>query len=155
MRKIALIAALVLVALPGAALASQPTHPATPANSNANSHANGTSTTGTSSSASANAQTHAQSVKVLYVLHGTLGAYTAANGTTNGTIAITVKRSNHRSTLLENMTLTFPVSSTTNVSKTITSGHNGIVKVRAARNATAATLQTLTASQVIDLGASS
>src|SRR5206468_9165980 len=102
MRKIGLIAALALVGVPGAALAAQPQHPATPANSNASSHANATSTTGTSGQASANAQ----SVKVLFVLRGTLGAYAAANGATNGSIAITVKSSNHESTLLKNTTLT-------------------------------------------------
>jgi predicted lipoprotein len=151
MRKIALIAAVVLVAVPGAALAAKPAHPSTPANSNANSNANATSTTGTSSKAS----TKAQAVKVMFVLHGTLGTYTAASGSTNGSIVVTVKSANHESSLLKNTTLTFPVSSTTKVVGTVTSGHNGTVKVRAAKNATAATLQTLTAFQAIDQGAAS
>src|SRR5262245_46087430 len=73
MRKIALIAVAVLVGVPGVAFAAKPSHPATPANSNANSHANATSTTGSSSKANVNAQ----SAKVTFVLHGTLGAYTA------------------------------------------------------------------------------
>jgi hypothetical protein len=93
---------------------------------------------------------------VLFVLRGTLGAYKPANGATNGSIAITVKSSNHESALLKNATqpLTFVVSSKTNVVGTVTSGHSGIVKVRAAKNATVATLQTLTAAQLIDQGAS-
>lgn len=151
MRKLALITVLAATALPGAALAAKPSHPSTPANSNASSHANATSTTGTSSKANAKAQ----NAKVLFVLRGTLGAYTAANGSTNGSIAITVKRSNHESALLKGMTLTFPVSSTTKVAGTVTSGHKGIVKVRAARSSSAATLQTMTAFQVIDQGATS
>lgn len=150
MRKVAVIAVLVLAGVPSAALAAKPTHPATPANSNANSHANATSTSGTSSKASSNAQ----SVKVLFVLRGTLGAYTAANGSTNGSIAITIKSSNHESTLLTKATqpVVFVVSSKTNVVGTVKSGDNGIVKIRAARNASVATLQTIAATQLIDQG---
>jgi hypothetical protein len=152
MRRIGLIAALVLVAVPGSAVAAKPSHPATPANSNANSHANATSTTGTSSQANAKAR----SAKVMFVLRGTLGAYTAANGATNGSIQITVSSANHESALLKSAgLLTFPVSSTTKVVGMVTSGHKGIVKVRAAKNTPVATLVTLTAFQVIDQGASS
>ena len=89
----------------------------------------------------------------MFVLHGRFGAYTAATGSTNGSIAITVMSANHESTLLKNVTLTFPVSSTTKVAGTVTSGHDGIVKVRAAKNASTATLQTLTAFQLIEQGA--
>jgi hypothetical protein len=108
MRRIAVIAALVLVGVPSAALAAKPSHPATPANSDANSHANGTSTTGASSNANSNASANAnakgQSAKVLFVLRGTLGTYSAANGATNGSIAIKVSGSNHESSTLKNMT---------------------------------------------------
>jgi len=148
MRKILLTAVVVLVGVPGVAFAAKPSHPATPANSNASSHADATATTGTSSKANVNAP----AAKVTFVLHGTLGAYTAANGSTNGSIAITVNSSS-RGTGLKNATLTFPVSSATNVVGTVTNGHKGIVKVRAAKNASAATLQTLAALQVIDQGA--
>ncbi len=156
MRNIAVIAVLALAGVPGGALAAQPSHPATPANSNANTRANGASTTGTSSNANANAQTNTngRSVKVMFVLRGKLGAYTPATGTTDGSIAITVKSSNHESTLLESSTLTFAVSSKTTVVGTVTSGDEGIVKVRAARNASAATLQTKTAFEMIDQGTS-
>jgi len=148
MHKIALIAALALAGVPAAALAA---HPATPANSHANSHANATSTTGVSSQAGS----HASAAKVLFVLRGTLTAYTAASGTTNGTVSIMVKGSNHESSLLKNLTLTFPVSSSTKIVGTFKAGDNGIVKVRAAKNSSSATLQTLTAFQVIDQGAPS
>jgi hypothetical protein len=151
MRRFFVIATLALVGVPGAALAANPSHPSTPANSHANSNASGTSTTGTSSKANANAQP----AKVMFVLHGTLGAYTAASASTNGSISITVTSSNRESSALKTMTLTFPVSSKTKVEGTVTSGHKGIVKVRASKNASAATLQTLTAFQVIDQGAGS
>jgi len=149
MRKIALIAALALVGVPGAALAAKPSHPATPANGNANSNANGTSTTGTSSSAKG------KSAKVMFVLHVTLGTYNAASGATNGSIAFTVNKANHEATLLKGAgTLTVAVSSSTKLVGTVTSTHSGIVKVRAAKNVSTADLQTLTAFQVIDQGAS-
>lgn len=153
MRKIVLIAALALVAVPTVALAAKPPHPATPANSNANSHATATSTTGTSSKANPNAQT----AKVMFVVHGKLGAYTAANGATNGSIQITVSSANRASALLKGspQPLTFTVSSSTKVVGTVTSGHKGIVKVRAAKNSSLATLLTTAAFQVIDQGASS
>lgn len=150
MRKFAFIAVLALVGVTGSALAAKPTHPATPASTNANSNANATSTTGRSSQAG----TNGQSARVMFVLRGTLGAYTPASGATNGSIAITVKSANHEGSLLKTLTLTFPVSSSTKIVGTVASGHNGIVKVRAAKNAPAATLQTLTAFQAIDQGAS-
>jgi len=151
MHKLAVIAALALAGVPAVALAAQPSHPATPANGNANSHATATSTTG----ASSNANSHASAAKVLFVLRGTLTAYTAANGTTNGSISITVRGSNHESSTLKSAgTLTFPVSSSTKVVGTPTSGHAGIVKIRAPKNSSAATLATLTAFQVIDQGTS-
>ena len=151
MRTLAFIAVLALVGVTGSALAAKPTHPATPASTNANSHANATSTTGTSSKAS----TNGQSANVLFVLRGKLGSFTAASGSTNGSIVITVAGSNHESSALKNLTLTFPVSSTTKTVGTVTSGHDGIVKVRAAKNASAAALQTMTAFQVIDQGTAS
>jgi hypothetical protein len=149
--KVALIVAFALAVLPAGALAAKPTHPATPANSDANSDANASSTTG----ASGKANSHASAAKVMFVLRGTLTAYTAASGTTNGSVTITVKSSNHESTALKGSTLTFAVSSSTKIDGTFTAGDNGIVKVRAAKKTPSATLTTLTAFQVIDQGASS
>ena len=134
MRKMAFIAVLALVGVTGSALAAKPPHPSTPASTNASSKG--------------------QSATVQFVLRGKLGTYTAATST-NGSIVITVAASNHESTLLKTLTLTFPVSSTTKIVGTVTSGHNGIVKVRAAKNASAATLQTMTVFQVIDQGTTS
>ena len=161
MRKFALIAALALVGVPAGALAAKPTHPSTPASTNANSHASGTSTTGASSNASAkssssNASSQSQAGKVLYVLRGTLSKYTAAAGTTNGSISITVKSSNFDSKTLKDTTLILAVSSKTKIvlhnGKPIADNDNGIVKVRAPKHSSAATLQTLTAFQIIDKG---
>jgi hypothetical protein len=146
--KASILAALALAGVPAAALGA---HPATPANGNANSNANATSTTGVSSKANS----HAAAAKVMFVLRGTLTAYTAANGTTNGSVSITVKGSNVKSSSLKGLTLTFPVSSSTKIAGTFTANDNGIVKVRAAKSTSTATLQTLTAFQVIDQGASS
>ena len=148
--KLAVIAALALASVPAAAFAA---HPATPANSHANSKANATSTTGTSSQAQAN--THASTAKVMFVLRGTLTAYTAAAGTTNGSVSITVASSNRHASTLKGATLTFPVSSSTKIAGTFKPGDKGVVKVRAAKNTSSATLQTLTAFQVIDQGSSS
>ena len=149
--KVAIIASFALAALPAVAFAAKPSHPATPANSNANSNATASSTTG----ASSEANSHASAAKVMFVLRGTLTAYTAASGTTNGSVSITVKSSNRESSTLKGSTLTFAVSSSTKIAGTFTAGDNGIVKVRAAKNSSSSTLQTLTAFQVIDQGAPS
>lgn len=151
LHKVAIVAALALVSLPAVALAAQPSHPATPANSNASSHANATSTTGSSSEANS----HATAAKVMFVLRGTLTAYTAASASTNGSVSIAVKRSNFESSSLKGLTLTFAVSSSTKIAGTFKAGDNGIVKVRAAKNTPSSTLTTLTAFQVIDQGTSS
>ena len=145
--KVAIVAAFALAVLPAAALAAKPSHPATPANS----HANASSTT----SSSSEANSHANTAKVMFVLRGTLTAYTAASGSTNGSVSITVKSSNFESSSLKGSTLTFAVSSSTKIAGTFKTGDNGIVKVRAAKKTPSSTLTTLTAFQVIDQGASS
>ena len=95
--------------------------------------------------------------KVLYVLKGTLTAYSAANGTTNGSVTITVKSSNRHGASLKNQSLTFPVSSSTKIVGTFTANDNGIVKVRGAKAGLGdpTTFGTLVAKQVIDQGAPS
>ena len=146
--KVAAVATLALAGLPAVALGA---HPATPANTKASTSANATSTTGTSSKAS----THAAAPKVLFVLRGKLTAYTAAAGAVNGSVSITVNKSNFEAGALKDATLVFPVSSDTKITGTFVPGHNGIVKVRAVKNASSSALQALTAFQVIDQGASS
>ena len=135
--KIALVAALALAAIPAGALAAKPSHPTTPASTNAS--------TGKSATA-----------KVQFVLRGTLSAYTAANGATNGTITLTVKSSNFDSKALKaGPPLVFVVTSSTKVAlhngAAIANGDNGIVKLRLAKNNS--TWTGLTAGQVIDQGA--
>jgi len=134
--KIVLIGALAVAGIPAGADAAKPPHPTTPASSNAN---------GKSVAA-----------RVQFVLHGTLSAYTAASGATNGTITLMVKSSNHDPSILKNVSLVFTVTSSTKIvlhdgAPIAPSGDNGIVTVRLAKNN--ATWTGLTASQVIDQGA--
>ena len=100
--------------------------------------------------------------KVMYVLKGTLTAYTAAAGTTNGSVSILVKSANHHGATLKTQTLTFAVSSSTKIATdngtSVTVNDNGIVKVRgpkmvAATDNLATVLQALSAFQVVDQGA--
>jgi hypothetical protein len=134
MRKLMLIAATALL-VPGLALAAgKPTDP------------------GKSQTAGANA-----APKVMYVLKGTLNAYQAANGTTDGSVTITVKSSNYHGRALKGQQVQIPVSAATKVVGKFTVNDNGVVKVRAPKNTTAtallAALQSAKAWQVIDQGA--
>jgi hypothetical protein len=92
--------------------------------------------------------------KVLYVLKGTLTAYSNP-----GTVTITVSSANHYGSLLEKKSLSFAVNASTKVVGTFAVNDKGIVKVRAAKKIAAAdlltTLQAQSAFQVIDQGASS
>lgn len=96
--------------------------------------------------------------KVMYVLRGSLTAYTAANGTTDGSVTIVVKGANHHGASLVNQTLQIPVSSATKIVGTFKANDNGLVKVRAPKNTAAAALvaalQSAKAWQVIDQGTS-
>ena len=84
--------------------------------------------------------------RVMYVLKGTLSGYTAAAGTTDGQISITVNHSNYHGRLLKGQTLTFSTTASTRVTMvngatTITDGAKGVLKFKAplARKATDAT----------------
>ena len=92
--------------------------------------------------------------KVMYVLRGTLTAYTAAQGSTNGSVTITVKASNHHGASLVGKSLTFAVSSSTKVVGKFTANDKGIVKLRGAKAGLGdpSTFGTLVAKQVIDQG---
>jgi len=104
--------------------------------------------------------------KVMYVLKGTLSNYSAYDSVTpaNGSITIVVSHANYHGKSLKGQTLTFPVDANTKISlengvTAITNGDMGIVKVRAAKNITAAdlaaTLQAIPARQAVDQGPSS
>jgi hypothetical protein len=100
--------------------------------------------------------------KVMYVLKGTLTAYTAANGSTDGSVTIMVTSSNrHGQTLKNQQPLTIAVSSTTKLVGLAAwkANDKGIVKVRAPKNTAAAALvaalQAAKAWQVIDQASSS
>ena len=106
--------------------------------------------------------THGNSApKVTSVFKGMLTAYTAANGTSDGTVSILVKSSNHHGASLKGKTLKFDVSSSTRVvvqgAGALTVTDEGIVKVRGPKKIgptddLATVLQALTARQVIDQG---
>lgn len=97
--------------------------------------------------------------KVMYVLKGTLSGYTAASGSTNGSITITVSHANRHGRALKGDELTLPVSSATRIVlkhgvTAITDDDRGIVKVRALKRISPAdlvsTLEATNAFQVID-----
>jgi hypothetical protein len=105
--------------------------------------------------------------KVMYVLRGTLSAYTAYASNTPGSITITVSRSNRHGKLLKGLQVTVMVGAKTKILlkhgvSAINDGDLGTVKVRAARfafkdpNATSANIQaalaTATAFQIVDRG---
>jgi len=95
--------------------------------------------------------------KVMYVLRGTLTAYTPANGTTNGTVTINVTGANHHGASLKGQPLTFAVSSSTKFVGTFTANDNGIVKLRGPKAGLGdpSTFNALVAKQVIDQGTDS
>jgi hypothetical protein len=133
MRRIILLLAVAAFLVPAAALAAKPPHPTTPA----------TPATPT----------------VAYILHGTLTAYTPANGGT-GSVTIKVKSAvsgtNHvAAPAFKGQTVTLIVTSSTKVTLhngVFTANDNGTVKFRAKKGAST-TGQTAT--QVIDQGPSS
>jgi hypothetical protein len=99
--------------------------------------------------------------KVMYILKGTLSNFTAATTTTNGSISITVARSNFHAHALVGQTLTFVITSSTSTtlnSATISNNARGIVKFKAPLKVSNTTLMAslapsqMTARQVIDQG---
>ena len=106
-----------------------------------------------------NPGTHGKSApKVLYILEGTLSAYTPA-GSSDGQISITVKHANYHGRALKGQALTFAVKTKTRITfrngTTVSQidGAKGIILVRAPKRilpaALAATLQTYPARHVI------
>jgi hypothetical protein len=141
MRHIAVIAALALAGVPAGALAAKPSHPTTPASTNADSHANGTGTN------------HGTTVKVTFVLHGTVNSYAAGSS-----ISLTLTGANRdHSTLTSGLAFTATLNSSTDVvlhdGAAVAKGDMVVVKIRAAKNASTSTLSSTPASQVIDQGA--
>lgn len=124
-----LVIALVALAVPSLAVAAKPPAPGSQSKSQA-------------------------APKVLYIFKGTLSAYSNP-----GTVTIHVASANHYRGDLKGKDLTLAVDSSTKVGTSVTVGHKGIVKVRAAKKIAAAdllsTLQAQKAFQVIDQGASS
>lgn len=111
------------------------------------------------------ATTHGKAAPhVMYVLKGTLVAYTAASGTTNGSLVLLVKSANHHGASLKGQTLTLLVSPATRITTkdgaAVTVNDNGVVQLRApktigATDSLASVLQALAAKHVIDQGPAS
>jgi hypothetical protein len=144
-----ILLAVVALALPSLALAAKPASPGKSAQPHGN----------------VAAQSHSKATpKVTYVLKGTLTAYTAANGQTNGLVSLLIKGANHHGAALKGQTLTFGVSAATKVvtgkNPTLTINDKGLIQVRGpkkigATDNLATVLQALTAKQIIDQGAAS
>jgi hypothetical protein len=100
------------------------------------------------------ASTNAAKPTVMFVIHGKITAYTAANGATNGSVSLTVSGSNHAAKQLKGLTLTFVVSSSSKVVGTVTVGHNATVKWRSTK-APNAPVQVGAVFQLIDQGTAS
>ena len=147
MRAFVICLAAAVLAVPAAAFAAKPPHPAHPAHP-------------AHPTKGAPTKTHT----VMYVLKGTLTAYTAdtpANGVNPevpGTVTITVNHSNHHGKAFKGQSLSFQVTSATKVvlgdlTSVTPNVDRGVVKVRAPKNTDATTIQTLAARMVIDQGA--
>jgi hypothetical protein len=103
--------------------------------------------------------------QVTYLLRGTLTAYTAANGTTDGSVSLTVKGANFHGVTLKGQTLTFALPSSAKVVLHKGAAVNpnvdkGVVRVRGPKSVTApqtlaTMLQALKASGVVDQGPAS
>jgi len=135
LRHIALLTTLALAALPAGALAAKPTHPVTPASTNSNAGSN-----------------HGSTVKVLFLLHGKVTGYTGGTS-----IGLTLTGSNRdRSTLTSGSAFNGTLNSGTKVvlhdGAAVATGDKVVVKIRAPKNASAGTLSSTAAFQVVDQG---
>jgi len=99
------------------------------------------------------ASTNAAKPTVMFVLHGKITAYTAVNGTTNGSVSVSVTGSNYHAKALKGQTLSFVLAPSTRVTGTPTVGHHATLKWRAAKVPTTAA-PTAAVTQLIDQGSS-
>jgi len=98
---------------------------------------------------------HPATPTVMWVIHGTITAYTAPSGTTAGSVTLNVTGSNHVAASLKSKPLTLAVTTSTNVVGTPTVGHNATVKLRGTKASAASLTAATVARQLIDQGASS
>jgi hypothetical protein len=99
--------------------------------------------------------THPATPTVMFVLHGTIQAYTAVVGTTPGSVQLLVSSSNRGSDVLKNQLLTFTIGTSAKVSGTPTLKDKAIVKVRATKASKSSLTSASSIFQLIDQGASS
>ena len=91
--------------------------------------------------------------KDTYELKGTLSAYTAAAGTTPGSVTILVAKANHAGRPFVGQTLTFVLDASTRVKTKgggIVDGDQGDVQVKGSPGLDATGLQVLTPKQVVE-----
>jgi hypothetical protein len=99
--------------------------------------------------------THPATPTVMWVIHGSITAYTAPSGTTAGSVTLNVTGSNHVAASLKGKPLTLAVTTSTNVVGTPTVGHNATVKLRGTKASAASLTAATVVRQLIDQGASS
>jgi hypothetical protein len=132
------VVAVALLAMPAAAIAGKP--PGKPAGK----------------PASKPAGKPASKPTVMFVVRGSVTAFAAASGSTNGSIAVTVSGGNRHATKLfaNGSSQTFVVSSNTRVVSVggLASGEKVLVKIRAAKDATASMVASIPAKQIVELG---
>lgn len=91
--------------------------------------------------------------KSTYEFHGTLSAYTAAVGTTPGSLTLVVSKANKAGRPFVGLTLVFPVAPTTKVhpeGALIVDGDLGSVQLKGAPGLDATALQLLSPKEVVD-----
>ena len=146
---------MIVLALAAAALTASAAIAAPPAGKNKNKPATTTTTT---------TSTNAAKPTVSFILHGTLTGYTPVNGTTNGSVTLTVSKWNqagkrYLSTSLKGVSLTFVIAPGTNVvlhnGAAPLSGDKVIVKVRATKASASSLTSASSISQLIDQGQAS
>ena len=141
----ALVAAAVALALPAGALAATPPHQGKPAKAE---HA-----------AKAEHGAKAKHVPtVMYVVRGTVAAYTAATDTASGSVTVTVTGANHHGKALKDATqpVVFVLGATTRIvlhkGADVAVGDRVVVKVRAAKAFDATAFAATAARQLVDQG---
>jgi hypothetical protein len=99
---------------------------------------------------------HPATPTVMFVLHGTVQSYTAVNGTTPGSVAISLTSWN-RGSFTKGQILTFTIGTSAKVTlhngAAPVKGDNALVKVRATKAATVTSVSSIF--QFIDQGTSS
>jgi hypothetical protein len=105
------------------------------------------------------ASTSGAKANVMFVLHGTIQAYTAVSGGTNGSVSLLVSHANHAARSLVGQTLVFTIGSSSKLAQhhgaTPAAGDRAIVKLRAPKTSVASLTSTGNVFQLVDQGKAS